>query len=178
MIKIHSKTINTQYLYSFKIKTIGNSFFSLILFIAVVFLTVMIFVFAIGFYQHPKRFDLMYREVFLIIFIYVYLLDLFLWHFFGKDEILISSDKLLLRKSGKLFNTTRVILFRDILSIKYTFNRCSKFENIYLYKGGNIEFITKAKSFVIGQDISKAESLELIQNIRKILLEKGYKIVE
>lgn len=173
MDKTHNKNTKLHYLYSYRIKTTGNPFFTLTAAIAIISLTVIISVLVIGFYQQPDRFGFMYHEAFLIVFLYIYLIDLFLWHLLGRDEILMSTEKILLRKSGKLFKITRVILLEDILSIKYSYNRCSKFESLYLHKGGNIEFVTQKKSFVIGQDISKLAALEVIQSIQKILSEKA-----
>lgn len=95
----------------------------------------------------------------------LYIIDHFLWQIRGR-EIIIISNNLEIKKTGKLFKTCSTIEFSSINSISYSKeNFIIKYFTEPFFKNGVIKIKTKQGCCRVGQDISEQLAQKVISDL-------------
>lgn len=163
-----NKKINSlDFKYHLVIKNTDNSFSDSILVLFTILLNIILVIISIGMLESKRLFIVKYTAFWYIV--DIYFIDQALWYLFGKEVILIS-DKLIILKKGKLFNTQKSFHFNKIISIQASEDTDTfKIQRDYLYMGGNIRINWINGYYRFGKNISLENAQKISREVTEII---------
>lgn len=100
------------------------------------------------------------------LFVGTFVLNIFLWHLKGREQITITEQELIIEKKGTLFTIPRRFELFEINKIRIAnTNRPTRWTDLWGLSGGNIEILYFRQKKYFGQSIEKEQARELIQQV-------------